>query len=195
MGRFLRPLAGRFKHVVGVDISPEMLRAAASYCAACPNVELHVTGGSSLQMIPDESLDYCVSAGVFQHITDQRVILDYVKEAARVLRPDGVFLFQFEGNRTDPVGIGQVGARITAGDLDDHLRGVPFTVREVSSDPHDPIRNVVCVVQKVAAGAVDFTTTPMRERPWLSGIYDGITTATVMRDRLNSAPLHLTFYD
>ena len=36
VGRFLRPLAGRFHMVCGVDIAEEMLKSAAKHCSCLP---------------------------------------------------------------------------------------------------------------------------------------------------------------
>lgn len=122
------------------------------------------------------------------------------KEALRVLEPGGVFLFQFEGNRTEPVGSGQTGARITATDLDRGLRDSRFRIREVSMDPDDAIRCIVVVLQKPEdngqsqQNADSFVKYPMRQRRWVSGVYDDIRTKTSMHERQKN-PLRLTFYD
>ena len=93
-------------------------------------------------------MDFVVCAGVFQHITALPVICSYVREGLRVARPGGLVLFQFEGTRTSEVGLGQVGARITASALDRALTDDLFRIREISSDSRDPVRNVVCVVER-----------------------------------------------
>lgn len=200
VGRFLKPLACRFKSVSGVDISKEMLRTAKEYCACLPNVTFQNNNGKDLSLFPDSSFDYCVSAGVFQHITDSDVIVCYIKEALRVLKPGGVFLFQFEGNRTESVGSGQSGARLTAANLDRELGAVSYRIREVSIDPDDAVRNVVVVLQRpedpdVSGAERDsFLTHPMVQRRWISGVYDDIKTKTLMHERQKN-PLRLSFYD
>ncbi len=201
VGRFIKPLAARFAHVCGVDISEEMIRVAREYCSDLDNVELLTNDGSTLRDFEDDSFDYCVSAGVFQHITHIGIIIEYIQEAIRVLKPEGLFLFQFFGSRTEPIGTGTVGARITAGDLDSGLRGVEYGIREISMDPGDPLRNIVVVLQKPSNG-VSFTECEksfrlfgMTDRPWLSGVYDGIKTKTQMQARLNKEPDRMTFYD
>lgn len=45
VGRFLRPLAGRFHMVCGVDIAEEMLKSAAKHCSCLPNIVLLQTDG------------------------------------------------------------------------------------------------------------------------------------------------------
>lgn len=201
VGRFVKPLACRFKYVCGVDISEEMIKVAEDNCSCLPNVTLIVNDGTSLKELVDNSFDYCVGAGVFQHITHIEVIIGYIQEAIRVLKPGGVFLFQFEGNKTEPIGRGAIGARITARDLDAGLNDLPYKIREVSVDPADPVRNVVIVIQKLEPGEVtaeansSFRKHKMTERRWLSGVYDDIRTKTRVHERLKEEPRRLTFYD
>lgn len=201
VGRFLRPLASRFKNVCGVDISRVMLMRAKRYCGPLPNVTLELNDGMSIRSAQDSSFDYCVCAGVFQHITDVNVIISYIREALRILKSGGVFLFQFEGNRTEAVGSGQRGAKITARILDDGLEGQKFRIREVSVDPKDAVRNVVIVIQKCGVteeppgDSGGFRTFAMIERRWISGVYDDIRTRTRMHIRQQQTPSRLTFYD
>ncbi len=200
VGRFMRPLACRFKHVTGIDISRVMLSRARRYCAGLPNITTVLNDGASIPL-PDNSVDYCVSAGVFQHITDGAVVVNYIREALRVLAPGGLFLFQFEGNRTAAIGHNQTGARISAMLLDTGLVGTAYRIREISLDPKDAIRCVVIVLEKpltgseVAAAERSFSTWPMSERRWLSGVYDDVQTRTQMHARQAQAPMKLTFYE
>lgn len=200
VGRFMQPFACRFKHVTGIDISRVMLARARRYCASLPNITYLLNDGASIPL-PDASVDYCVSAGVFQHITDAEVILNYIREALRVLVPGGVFLFQFEGNRTAAVGHNQTGARISAALLDAGLAKADYRIREISIDPADAVRCVVIVLEKCAPGTHaaaagrSFAQWPMSERRWMSGVYDDVQTRTQMHARQQQAPLQLTFYD
>lgn len=197
VGRFLAPLACRFKNVTGVDFAPSMLKQAARYCGALPNVRLIQNNGASLGAIADGAMDYVVSAGVFQHVTDFEVIAGYLREGLRVLRPGGVFLFQFEANRVHREGRGNVGAQITARRLDRVLCGQPFRICEISYEERDPIRNLVIVLEKRAQPNTDpgFGRHERRQRPWLLGVYDDVATATSMHDRLAGSPEPFTFDD
>lgn len=200
VGRFMKPLACRFKRVIGIDISRVMLSRARRYCTSLPNITYILNDGASIP-VPDASVDYCVSAGVFQHIIDAEVTLNYVREALRVLIPGGLLLFQFEGNRTAAVGRAQTGARISAALLDAGLADTTYRIREISIDPKDAVRNVVIVLEKCSAGTTvaaeqrSFSQWPMSERRWVSGVYDDVTTRTQMHARQQQAPLKLTFYD
>lgn len=96
VGRLLVPLAGRVAVAHGVDISPVMIGKAKEYAAGAPNVKTALTDGS-LAHLANESLDFVFSFIVFQHIPDRAPIRRYVEEAARVLKPGGVFRFQVDG--------------------------------------------------------------------------------------------------
>ena len=94
LGRVCLALAGRFERVVGIDVSPEMVRRARELAAA-DNVEFILGDGSSLEAIPDTSADLVLSFTVFQHIPDVAVIQNYIVDAGRILRPGGVLVFQW----------------------------------------------------------------------------------------------------
>lgn len=94
LGRVCIALRAHFEHVVGYDIAPEMLRQAQDLVSD-PAVELRLTDGASLPGLDDASVDLVLTFTVFQHIPDPEVIRSYVLEAGRVLRPDGVFVFQW----------------------------------------------------------------------------------------------------
>ncbi len=48
VGRFLKPLACRFRLVCGVDISEAMFKSAKEYCSCLPNITLQQTPGQAL---------------------------------------------------------------------------------------------------------------------------------------------------
>lgn len=200
VGRFSQPLAGRFKKVLGYDISAEMIEQASTRCAGLDNVEFTLNDGTSLEAQADDSVEYCLCAGVFQHITHIDVVVRYIHEALRVLVPGGLFLFQFEANRTTTIGRDQRGARITARILDAALTTRNYRIREISQDPRDPVQNLVIVLEKVGEEPITSTQRSFRkaslsERGWISGVYDGIETQTTMHRRLAAGPSPMTFYD
>ncbi len=96
VGRLLIPLARRIERVHGVDISPVMIETSRAYTASAPSVTTRVTDGT-LAGVPDASVDLVFSFIVFQHIPAEGPIRTYVSEAARVLKPGGVFRFQVDG--------------------------------------------------------------------------------------------------
>ncbi len=93
LGRVCLALADRFDRVVGIDISSEMLRRAREVVAD-DRVTFETTEGSTIPLA-DASADLVLSFTVFQHIPDLAVIQGYVAEAGRVLRPGGLFVFQW----------------------------------------------------------------------------------------------------
>jgi SAM-dependent methyltransferase len=94
LGRICQALAPRFDRVIGVDISPEMLKRAEELVED-PKVELRLGDGVSLSGIDTGSADLVMSFTVFQHIPSVTVICDYIAEAGRVLKPGGLFVFQW----------------------------------------------------------------------------------------------------
>jgi SAM-dependent methyltransferase len=93
VGRVTRALAHRFDEVVGVDVSPEMVRRAQELHPEeeFPNVTFQATDGLHLPLDPD-SVDFVFSYEVFQHLPSREVIRGNLLEVARVLRPDGLAL-------------------------------------------------------------------------------------------------------
>jgi len=81
----------------GVDISPEMLEIAKQ---RKPDCHFQVIEGSLL--FDDEMFNTVYSMLVFQHLKPDSVFA-YIKEAHRVLKPGGVFRFQYiEGTEREP---------------------------------------------------------------------------------------------
>ncbi len=93
VGRFSRSLAKRFRSVVGVDVSQEMVRQAQAQhpSDAFPNLRFEAGDGVSLPAA-DGSQDFAFSYEVFQHMPSEDVILANLREVARVLRRDGAAL-------------------------------------------------------------------------------------------------------
>jgi trans-aconitate methyltransferase len=79
VGRILRPLATRYRRVVGVDISPAMLALARRNV---PEAELTA-------QLPDERFDLVHSYLVLQHIPPRRG-LEIVRRLRRCVAPGGV---------------------------------------------------------------------------------------------------------
>lgn len=94
LGRNCLALAERFDRVVGIDIAPEMVRQARELVTE-PRCRFDVGDGATLPGVADGSADFVLSFTVFQHIPDAEVILRYLAEAGRVLRPGGVCSFQW----------------------------------------------------------------------------------------------------
>jgi SAM-dependent methyltransferase len=94
VGRLTRALAARFDRAVGVDISQTMVENAARFNEDVPNVSFQVNARPDLRVFDDASFDLVNTRIVLQHLPDRAMILGYVAEFLRVLRPGGLLVFQ-----------------------------------------------------------------------------------------------------
>ncbi len=96
-GRLMLPLSQNFGEVHGVDVSDEMAARARERLHNIPHAHVHVTDGANLAAFADESFDFVWSYAVFQHIPERGVVVNYMREIGRVLKPGGIFRGQFNG--------------------------------------------------------------------------------------------------
>ena len=96
-GRLIKPFSRHFAEIHGVDVSDEMIRLARERLKDVPHAHVHATDGASLSIFPAEHFDFIYSYAVFQHIPSRDVVLQYMREILRVLKPGGVFRGQFNG--------------------------------------------------------------------------------------------------
>jgi SAM-dependent methyltransferase len=96
-GRLVKPLSRHFGEIHGVDVSDEMIRLARERLGDIPHAHFHTTDGASLPQFADESFNFIYSYAVFQHIPSRDVVLEYMREIRRLLKPGGVFHGQFNG--------------------------------------------------------------------------------------------------
>lgn len=96
-GRLLVPLSQVFGHIVGVDVSPEMVELARRNLEGIPHARAEAASGADLAQFGGESFDFCYSYAVFQHIPSRDVVWSYLREARRVLKPGGILKCQFNG--------------------------------------------------------------------------------------------------
>jgi SAM-dependent methyltransferase len=89
-----RGLASLFGQVDAVDVSAEMVAQARDNLSPLSNVRIHETNGLDLGPFADGTFDLCFSYIVFQHLPSFEIVSGYMREAARVLKPGGTFLFQ-----------------------------------------------------------------------------------------------------
>ena len=88
IGRVGKHLAGRCRHWIGADVSPNMLGFAAERLRDFSNVEFIELSGNNLRPISDNSIDFAYCTAVFMHL-ESWDRYGYVEEAFRVLRPGG----------------------------------------------------------------------------------------------------------
>ncbi len=196
IGRFVLPLACRFTHVYGVDVSAEIIAQARDYCRSVPNVTLSTNDGASLAEFGDGSVDYALCGGVFQHIHQFEVIAGYIREAVRILADDGLFLFTFQVWQAEDEGDGLRGARITAGRLDDVVAGLPVEIAALTTDPDDPIPHFLAVLRKMASpGATSFAAFPLEQRALRTGTFEDLPSRSDLVEHWKRPQRPVTFYD
>src|ERR1700693_385342 len=94
VGRLTRALGKHFRQAVGIDISESMIGKARELNKAFPNCEFRVNASNKLEMFPDDHFDMIYTAIVLQHLPKRSMILAYIAEFQRVLRPGGLLIFQ-----------------------------------------------------------------------------------------------------
>lgn len=122
LGRLMYSLAADCCEIHGVDISPEMISLARVKLAGIPNAHFAVAENSELGTYPDCYFDLAYSFAVFQHIPDPAVILRYLDETLRVLKPGGLFIGHFNGTAHSQPRNTWAGSWITADDLYNYAR-------------------------------------------------------------------------
>lgn len=93
VGRLSQAMATRCDTVTGVDIAPTMIAEAERLNPYGDRVRYRVNGRPDLSMFENESFDFVYSNIVLQHMAP-RYSEAYIREFVRVLRVDGVALFQ-----------------------------------------------------------------------------------------------------
>lgn len=101
-GRLMKPLSADFGEIHGVDVSDEMIRLARERLQGIPHAHVHTVNGSGLPQFADDSFDMVYSYAVYQHIPSREVVLDYMRETRRVLKPGGIFRGQFNSLAPNP---------------------------------------------------------------------------------------------
>lgn len=90
-GRFLPHLEKRFEEIWGVDVSQEMLQLARQFNPRC---RFHLNATPDLTFFPTDHFDLVFSFLVLQHLPNEPTIARYLKEFVRILRPNGLAVFQ-----------------------------------------------------------------------------------------------------
>src|SRR5438093_10722720 len=95
-----------------------MIRIARRNLAATPHAYAQRTSGADLAPFPDGYFDFVYSYAVFQHVPRREVVMAYLREAWRVLKPDGVLTCQLNGlPREEQGGNTWDGARVSAAEI------------------------------------------------------------------------------
>jgi SAM-dependent methyltransferase len=94
VGRVTRAMASHFAAVVGVDISPTMVESARNLNETCSTCRFEVNDRADLRRFADGEFDLVYSNIVLQHIPRIDIIEGYIREFVRVLRHEGLLVFQ-----------------------------------------------------------------------------------------------------
>ncbi|HEY0070491.1 MAG TPA: class I SAM-dependent methyltransferase [Chloroflexia bacterium] len=86
-GAFARSLAERSDHVLGIDLSPEMVRVATSRSDGYPNIEYRVADVMQLDL-PGEQYDCIASIATLHHMPTDAIL----REMKAALKPGGTLL-------------------------------------------------------------------------------------------------------
>jgi trans-aconitate methyltransferase len=93
VGRLTRAMAGHFDECWGVDISTTMITLAKEYNRDLPQCRFLVNDQDTLEALRGSYFGFVYSSIVLQHMAEP-YIRRYLAELVRVLRPDGVLVFQ-----------------------------------------------------------------------------------------------------
>ncbi len=87
IGRISFSLAEFYTHVIGIDVSAVMVTEAnlLKEKLGRNNVTFYFNDGHTLDMIGDSTCQFVFSYIVLQHVPDPHVVLNYIREMARVV--------------------------------------------------------------------------------------------------------------
>lgn len=93
VGRLTQALAEHFDVVVGCDVSESMIRRARELNRHPAKCRYELNTEPDLRCFRDQEFDFCLTFLVLQHMKTAYAMA-YIAEFCRVLRPNGVLLFQ-----------------------------------------------------------------------------------------------------
>ena len=102
VGRLTQPLTEHFDEVVGVDLSPAMVRLAQAHNRAPDRCRYVVNAAPNLGIFPTGSFDLVLSYLTLQHMPP-RYSTRYLREFVRVARTGGIICVQLPTSPTTPL--------------------------------------------------------------------------------------------
>jgi ubiquinone/menaquinone biosynthesis C-methylase UbiE len=91
-GRLTQALCGKFKNVTGIDISSSMIKLAREHNKFPESCKYLVNSSNDLSQLASNRFDFILSFFTLQHVKKQ-LVLNYIIEFSRVVKPEGVVLF------------------------------------------------------------------------------------------------------
>jgi len=97
-GRLMRPMSRHFLEIHGVDVAADAIRQARENLQDLPHAHPREIHGTSLEDFGDQSFDFVYSFALFPYIPSQELVVAFLREIHRVLRPGGLARLQFNGS-------------------------------------------------------------------------------------------------
>ena len=97
-GRLMRPMSRHFLEIHGVDVAGDAIRQARENLQDVPHAHPREIHGTSLEDFADQSFDFVYSFALFPYIPSQELVVAFLREIHRVLRPGGLARLQFNGS-------------------------------------------------------------------------------------------------
>ena len=101
VGRLTQALADYFQTVVGIDIAPSMVKLANQYNRFGARCTYYVNAADNLRLFADRQFHFIYTNIVLQHMKPDYA-KSYIKEFLRVLKPEGVLIFQLPSRHLMP---------------------------------------------------------------------------------------------
>lgn len=94
VGRLTRALAKKIDQCYGVDVSEKMIEKAKELNRNISNCKFFVNEHDDLRIFQDRDFDLIYTNIVLQHMPSKSMIKSYISEFVRILRFDGLLVFQ-----------------------------------------------------------------------------------------------------
>lgn len=122
IGRLTQAMAEHMDEVVGIDIAPSMIEKANILNHHIDKVTYYLNEQNALSNFPSESFSFIYSNITLQHMRP-RYAKVYIQEFVRLLKKDGVMVFQMPAKRKD---LSLRGLIYRLASAIDHDRGAAF---------------------------------------------------------------------
>lgn len=124
VGRITFQFAKYCNLVNGVDICDGYIKLAKEYKDKfkISNIDFYDNDGESFDMFADNQFDLIYSFIVFQHIPYEQILINNIKNAYRIIKPNGIF--KFHHNRLESQSEGDVafGCSLSKESIDDLVK-------------------------------------------------------------------------
>jgi SAM-dependent methyltransferase len=97
-GRLMRPMSRHFLEIHGVNVAGDAIRQARENLQDVPHAHPREIHGTSLEDFGNQSFDFVYSFALFPYIPSRELVLAFLREIHRVLRPGGLARLQFNGS-------------------------------------------------------------------------------------------------